>query len=309
MDISLIICTWNNQKILKKTLESLCYCEIPENLSWECIVVNNNSTDDTEELILFFKDKLPIKYIFEPIQGLSRGRNAGLKAAVGKLIIFADDDIEPCQEWIKSYWEAYQRNPFGYYWGGPIESNYEKGTLDPELVPLAPGSVKGFNLGDKMVVKPNHGYFLGTNWACPVEIIRASGNFDVNRGLDPSSGRIKVGEETYLMVKLIESGWKACYLPEARIKHFVPLKKMTFEHIVSRWEAAAFEHADEYVRHLKDSLIYGVPRWMVKKAFLKWLKYFYLRMSGQKWRQAYISYREDVGILKGLKEIQKAKNQ
>lgn len=307
MDLSLMICTWNNQEILKRTLESLRLCEIPVNLSWECIVVNNNSTDGTESAVLSFKDKLPLKYVFEPQQGLSNARNAGLKASTGKLILFGDDDIEPYKDWIKSYWEAYQEHPSGYYWGGPIESTYEKGELPSELIPVAPGSVKGFDRGKNKIVINKDDFFLGANWACPAEILKNLGGFDINKGLNHLTGRIRVGEDTVLMLQLKASGWQGIYIPEARIKHFVPFKKMNLEHIASRWEASGFENADQYEKYLKNPLLFGVPRWMVKKALLKWLKYLYLRITCQKWHHAYVTYREYLGFLKGLKEIGKNK--
>jgi len=308
MDISLIICTWNNSKQLTLTLNALTLCEIPLNLYWECIIVNNNSTDDTENVISSFKDRLPIKYVFEPMQGLSRARNAGLKASMGKLIIFGDDDITPCEEWLKIYWEAYQKDPSGYYWGGPIKSNYEKGELTLELAAIAPGSVKGFTLGDKEGLLEKDKFFLAANWACPAGILRDLGGFDISKGLDPSSGKVKTSEETDLMMRLNTAGWRPYYFPKALIKHFVPLNKMTLKHIASRWEAWGEEQAEQYKHYLNHALICKVPRWMLKKALKKWLHYIFLRISGQKWYQAYAFYREYAGILKGLKEIQKAKS-
>jgi len=301
MDLSLIICTWNNQDRLRITLGMLSHCDILANLSWECIIVNNNSTDDSEKAILSFQNKLPIKYVFEPQQGLSAARNSGLKEAVGKLIIWADDDIEPCKDWLKIYWEAYQRFPSGYFFGGPIKSNFEKGELDPNLIEIAPNSVKGFNLGNKEIFLNKDQCFLGANWACPSEIIKILGGFDIEKGLNPVSKTLRVGEETDLMKRLVEAGLQGLYLPEAKIKHFVPSKKMTLEHIAARWEAWGFEESDQYKIYLENIPLGRLPRWMIKESIFKWLNYIYLRISGQKWHRAYIVFREYLGILKGLK--------
>ena len=302
MDLSLIICTWNNQDRLRITLEELSHCDIPGNLSWECIVVNNNSSDESEKVISSFQNKLPIKYIFEPQQGLSAARNSGLKAALGQLIIWSDDDVEPCKDWLKIYWVAYQRFPFGYFFGGPIESNFEKGGLNPNFLEIAPNSVKGFNLGSKEMILTKEQCFLGANWACPSEIIKILGGFDIEKGLNPISKTLRVGEETDLMKRLVEAGLQGLYLPEAYIKHFVPCKKMTLVHIAARWEAWGFEEADQFKIYLKDVPLGRLPRWMIKEAIFKWLNYIYLRISGQKWHKSYIKFREYLGILKGLKD-------
>jgi|GEM_PF-963478 len=307
MDLSLIICTWNNSKQLGLTLKALINCSIPSDATCEFIIVNNNSTDDTESVISSFKGKLPIKYVYEPQQGLSRARNAGLKAATGKLIVFGDDDIEPCNNWLKLYWEAYQKNASGFYWGGPIKSTYEQGELSKELAAIAPGSVKGFNMGYKEISLEADKFFLAANWACPAEILNKLGGFDIEKGLNPSSKTIKTSEETDLMKRLNEAGWKGLYLPDALIKHYVPLGKMTLKHIASRWEAWGVEQAGQYRNYLKHFLIFGLPRWMVKRAIGKWLHYVYLRLTWQDWIHPYVEYREYLGILKGLKALKHEK--
>lgn len=307
MDISVIISTWNNADRLKLTIDSFLKCLIPQGVSWECIVVDNNSTDATKEVILSFGEKLPIKYVFEPLQGISNARNAGLRLAQGKLIIFTDDDVEPCSEWLYAYWKAFQENPSGYYWGGPIESTYEQGSLAPELAKIAPASVKGFDLGNKESIVSSDQYFLGANWGAPAFILKSLNGFDPNRGLNPNSERIKVSEETDLMGRLNEQEWKGCYLPQASIRHFVPLKKMSITHIAQRWEAWGYEVSIHYSEHLKNPSVLGVPSSLLKEGFMKWKDYVFKRITGKNWYQSYAVYIEFIGILKGLKEIQKTK--
>lgn len=87
MKISVIICTWNNAKRLAITLQSFTTCSIPDDVTWEVVLVNNNCTDETDQVVGQFKGKLPLVYVREPQQSLSRARNAGLAVATGRLIV------------------------------------------------------------------------------------------------------------------------------------------------------------------------------------------------------------------------------
>jgi glycosyltransferase involved in cell wall biosynthesis len=80
---SLILCTYNRAASLKQTLESFAQMQVPADLSWELVLVDNNSSDDTRAVAeACAKDcNLPLRYIFEPNQGISFARNAGVRAA------------------------------------------------------------------------------------------------------------------------------------------------------------------------------------------------------------------------------------
>ena len=79
MKLSLVISTYNNAASLVRTLESVAKQNLnPE--AWECVVVNNNSTDDTAQRVgAFIKEYscLNIRLVDEPQQGLSFARNRG----------------------------------------------------------------------------------------------------------------------------------------------------------------------------------------------------------------------------------------
>jgi len=88
MELSVIICTYNRSKGLKKTLQSFHSQELPEDFPWEIVVVDNNSTDDTPETVTEFAEnsQLVVRYIKEKCQGLSHARNRGVIEANGKYI-------------------------------------------------------------------------------------------------------------------------------------------------------------------------------------------------------------------------------
>jgi len=93
--ISICMSTYNNCERLRITLNAFANLRCPEGCRWEVVVVNNACTDLTGEIVREFVGILPIVYVEEPHSGVSRGRNAGLKAASGEFIVFTDDDIKP----------------------------------------------------------------------------------------------------------------------------------------------------------------------------------------------------------------------
>lgn len=85
--ISIIICTYNRKQFLPETLESIFnqqYSPV------EIIVIDDGSTDDTEELIKTYSEN--IKYYRQHNQGITAARNYGCRMARGELITFQDDD-------------------------------------------------------------------------------------------------------------------------------------------------------------------------------------------------------------------------
>ena len=85
-EVSIVIPAWNEERNLVNTLASLSKLKLP--FKTELIIINNNSTDRTQEIIDFFG----VKTFFQPIQGISVTRQLGLENAKGKYILSADAD-------------------------------------------------------------------------------------------------------------------------------------------------------------------------------------------------------------------------
>lgn len=303
-DVSVMICTWNNSQRLAITLEALSRCVIPDGLTWELIVVDNNCTDDTDWTVARFTSMLPILYVQEPRQGLSNARNAGLGGAHGRLMIFADDDVKPRQGWLAAYWAAYQAMPRGYYFGGPVESEFESGRPDEELLQIAMPSVKGMDWGPEPRRLIEGEEFAGANWACPTDALAVAGGFDTSLGLDPSLSYMRGGEETDLMLRLRRDGMVPWYLPEARLSHFVPASKCTLRHTAGRFEAfgrylARAVPAERRHPHT----IAGWPGWLAGRAIKLWLGWVWARARGRKAHGEYLQWRQAMGMLRETREL------
>ncbi len=313
MHVSVIICTWNNYKRLAITLDTISRCVIPRDVKWELVLVNNNCTDETSTVAQEFANKLPIVYVEEPQQGLSRAKNAGLRAASGRLLIFTDDDVNPCPGWIKTYWFAYQEKPTGFYFGGPISCEYESGKPDDELLRVAPYAITGFDWGPEPKVLAENELFLSANWACPANVMRTAGSYDIRLGLDASLGKRRVGEELDLMERLGQLGMSPWYLPRARVVHFVPRAKCTLGHIGGNAEAmgtySVYSATTPYFLHQRPYLtpwcekrgltLAGIPWKLCVKTISLGARWIYARALRKKGYHDYVSLRFCVGRMKG----------
>ena len=99
-DVSIVIPVWNEENNILRTLSSL--SEIKTNYKCELILVNNNSTDDTQGVI----NLLGVSSVFEKEQGIAHARAAGLRAAKGKYHLCADADTFYPPTWVDAMVEV-----------------------------------------------------------------------------------------------------------------------------------------------------------------------------------------------------------
>ncbi|HEY1482576.1 MAG TPA: glycosyltransferase, partial [Candidatus Acidoferrum sp.] len=103
--LTVILCTYNRCRSLPAALQSVAAQQLPDALEWEILVVDNNSTDQTSDVVSEFAQRNPpgrIRYLFEPRQGLSNARNAAIREARGEVIAFMDDDVTVDPYWLQT---------------------------------------------------------------------------------------------------------------------------------------------------------------------------------------------------------------
>src|SRR5688572_10217281 len=111
MIITVALCTWNRAELLDQTLMGMRKLRIPDGVVWELLVVNNNCTDETDQVIARHIPRLPIRRLLETKQGHSNARNCAVAAAQGELMIWTDDDVLVAPDWLEQYVEAVGKWP------------------------------------------------------------------------------------------------------------------------------------------------------------------------------------------------------
>lgn len=103
--VSIVIPVWNEEKNIVGTLSSFAKMHVP----YECelIIVNNNSTDRTPEIL----DLLGVKVIHEKQQGIAHARLAGLRASKGVYQLCGDGDSLYPPDWISEMVNPLVKNP------------------------------------------------------------------------------------------------------------------------------------------------------------------------------------------------------
>src|SRR5262249_41851111 len=120
MDVTIAICIWNGAELLRQTLEEFTKIASPSGHTWELLDVNNNSTDATDEVVDSFRDRLPIRRLFEPRPGKSHAANSVLQNAQGRWILWTDDDVLVDRDWMVEFLNTAKRFPDAAVVGGHI---------------------------------------------------------------------------------------------------------------------------------------------------------------------------------------------
>ena len=108
--ISVVIPCFRGESLLAEAIESVL---AQTEKDWELILVDNNASQETKEVISRFVRRFPekIRGVYEPDQGNSSARNRGLKEAQGAFIAFLDDDDQMYPERLSLQVEALSRQP------------------------------------------------------------------------------------------------------------------------------------------------------------------------------------------------------
>ena len=181
-EISVIICTYNREKFLPKALASLTEQTVGPNV-YEIVIVNNNSTDNTEQISKEFiatHPELNIKYVVETQKGLSSARNRGIIESSSELIAFIDDDAEVEKNYLETAINFFNEHPTVSAMGGKVIPLYETGK-EPEWLSLPLwGLVTKVDWGNKTRRYPPSKYPAGCSMVFQKTVFDKVGMFNTN---------------------------------------------------------------------------------------------------------------------------------
>jgi len=225
--ITVVICTYNRAQSLARALTSLQEMSVPPDLSWELIVVDNNSHDDTRRIVHDFirSSELPLRYVWEGTQGLCRARNTGIKEAKGEIVAFTDDDVTFDPHWLVSIGRAFQQyDCFGV--GGkivPLWPPRKPSWLETDGQYRLMDVIAKLDLGEEVLEMKNPPY--GANMAFRSAAFHKYGDFRPD--LDRVGYRLLGGGDTEFGRRLLRGGERVVYEPRAVVYHPVQKHRMT----------------------------------------------------------------------------------
>ena len=140
IDLTVAIPTYNGGKRLPAVLEQLQSQLDQTSLTWEVVVADNNSQDETASVVRHYQGRwphsIPLRYTFVAEQGAAFARQRLVEVARGRIVAFLDDDNIPAPDWVINVHHFAQKNPQAGAFGSQIHGDFES-PLPKDLKPMA----------------------------------------------------------------------------------------------------------------------------------------------------------------------------
>ncbi len=268
--VSVIVCTRDRDELLPHCLDSVVRIDYPR---IELIVVDNAPSSDATEVLVRSRYAGRIRYVREPVPGLSWARNRGLSVARGEICAFTDDDAIADPRWVTAVVEAFRSDDrIACVTGLVLPAELD--TDAQLLLERYSGSGRGFAarswslrgpLEDPLIQFSVGRFGMGANMAFRTAVIRSLGGFDRATGVGtPSQG----GEDLLAFQQVLTAGHTVAYQPDAIVWH---RHRRTMEAVATQvrgfgvgfgaYLTAAVSHQPRLLATLVRRLPYGIWRW------------------------------------------------
>ncbi len=236
--VSVVIPTFNRADLLGETIDRLASLR-PRTPSWELVVVDNNSTDTTRQVVESRMPSFPVplRYLFERTQGRSSALNTGIDATRAPVLAFIDDDVIVGDEWLDAGVAPLDDDSAIDYTGGPVRPIWEAprpAWLSGERGDLW-GTIAICDYGaDAFVFEERRRVPLGANMAVRRRLFDRIGGFDPTLGR--SNGRHVLGQEVpEFLARARAAGARGLYVPSMTVDHHVPARRLTKAYFRKWW--------------------------------------------------------------------------
>jgi glycosyltransferase involved in cell wall biosynthesis len=264
MKLSVIICTWNRAVLLRETLNSLGKTELPQDIDWEILIVDNNSTDETSEVCQEFVGQNPsrYRYIIEKRQGKSFALNTGIENARGKILSFTDDDVTVDAVWLAETIRMFESTPCAGVSGKvvPVWNSPKPAWLTTDGPYRLLPAIVSFDLGERPCEMKTPA--LGANLSFKKEVFEKYGSFRTDLG--PTTGSEIRGEDNELCWRLMRAGERLIYAPKAIVFHPVDMRRIDKRYFQA-WYSGMGQSRPRIERPPEAAVRYfGLPRYMFR---------------------------------------------
>jgi glycosyltransferase involved in cell wall biosynthesis len=261
--ITVVVCTYNRSQPLKKSIESVAAQTLSHPLAWEILVVDNNSTDDTRQVVEGLQRRYPerIRYAFEPQQGISHARNTGIREARGEILAFIDDDETADPKWL----EVLTSNLHGGQWAGAGGRVVPPSNFSPPRWL----SILGSSIGGPLAVfdpaleagqlsEPP----FGANMAFRREVFDKHGGFRTDLGR--AGKNLISNEDTEFGRRLMGAGLRLRYEPSALTYHPVEESRLRTSYFLNWWFNKGRSDVREFGSQPNRMRVIGIPLQLIR---------------------------------------------
>ncbi|HEY9625274.1 MAG TPA: hormogonium polysaccharide biosynthesis glycosyltransferase HpsE [Crinalium sp.] len=233
VEFTVAIPTYNGEHRLPDVLERLRTQTDIDGLSWEVIVVDNNSQDKTAKVVRDYQADFPcpIHYVLERQQGAAFARKRAVREAQSELIGFLDDDNLPAPNWVASAIAFAQSHPRAGAFGSRIHGDFE---VEPphelqHLIPFLAITERGAKPllyePKKKLLPPSAGLVVRRDaWSHVPQHTILSGRVD---------GNMLTGEDLEAISYIQRAGWEIWYNAQMEIIHKIPRWRLERDYLLA----------------------------------------------------------------------------
>jgi glycosyltransferase involved in cell wall biosynthesis len=228
--VSVVVCCYNSGEVIVPTIKALSRQEVPPDIEYEVILVDNNCTDNTVQLSkdTWKNPSFPLRIVKEKEPGLIYARKTGVKSARYDILLFVDDDNILNPDWVTKLYHLYQEMPkvaiIGGYnqaliqgnkpsWFDRFENVYACGPRD-----------------DKPGLNPQ--FLFGAGLSFRTRIIKSVLFSDLPLFLVGRTKNTLIrGEDTEMSLRCLLLGWDSYYDSSLRLQHNLLSKRVNWNYV------------------------------------------------------------------------------
>lgn len=243
--LSIIIPSYQRAEGLHRLLESIWKLQ-PWAKQVEVIIVDNAREVQAEYVRIqgeFFQKGMRVKVVLEPVAGVARARNTGIKIAAGEWLCFLDDDEELPEGYLELLF-------------GKLASADKKTIFGGSYIPImqkpGPEWIKAdyykSDSGDQPMILANEKYLFGGNLFFSRSLVDQVGFFSYDFG--HTGLMMDYGEDTEFLVRAIKIGASQLFDPKLFVWHHIHSRKQTIKWLIKRKQHSSWQKAYIYfIRH------------------------------------------------------------
>jgi glycosyltransferase involved in cell wall biosynthesis len=260
--IDLVICTYNNVALLDATLDAVSHQRVPEGVDWQVLVVDNNCTDRTREVLERHLSacRIPLRAVVETRQGLTHARVCGVKNTTGEWVAFVDDDCLLAEDWVGQAARFAQGHAECGAFGGQIIPRWE--APPPPYVLSRRYAYASKYHGETPHRRP---WLAGAGLVVRREALMSCGWLNRQYLEDRTGDSLVSGGDMEIALR-VGSKYELWYNPACKLQHVIPARRMSRQYVrritrslgASRHDAEALQWGGSYAGWLLYSAAFSL---------------------------------------------------
>jgi glycosyltransferase involved in cell wall biosynthesis len=287
---TILLCTYNRARLLRETLAAIAAMTPVTDCDVEIIVVDNNSTDNTPQVIADAARRTPLRIVSlrETQQGKSFALNRGLEVARGDVVALTDDDVWPERDWLSRIVERFRERDVTFVFGKVLP---RWAVLPPpELLTVRARDIWGplalVDYGDdaaeylpELTGQPLP---IGANLAFARQALLTVGGWRTDLG--KVNNTLTSGEDHEIFCRLRRFNlYSGFYDPAIAVRHYVPARRLRRKYFRQWFYWSGKTYAlmlDDLYPHIdmtRVMRIAGTPRFLWRQALQQLARWLWTR--------------------------------